>query len=187
MRQIPEKIRDSTLRFLKSENGDEAVELAVLFPIILLIVGFIIDRFVQYEGVTAVSTAANEALRYAIVEDTASSAEKVVKETLTDRLDSSGMGWCTNNKNSSCVKWDKQITQTSNVSTFKNNKKYNLLFSVEKGWCDGGYVKVGVRAHKSSIFPSYESFQNLVKKGGPVYHQHTYIITGRVESNNKCS
>lgn len=178
----------STLQFLQNEDGDEAVEMAVLFPIILLIVGFIIDRFVQYEGVTAVSSAANEAIRYAVVEDNKSAAIKTITETLSDRMESSGLGWCTGNGNNSCKKWKDNIRITDNVSTFKSNKNINLLVNVDnKGWCDGSYIRVGVRAHKSSIFPSYESFQNLVKKGGPVFHQHSYIITARVESNRKCS
>ena len=165
------KLITSTLQFLQNEEGDEAVEMAVLFPIILLIVGFIIDRFVQYEGVTAVSSAANEAIRYAVVEDNKSAAIKTITETVSDRMESSGLGWCTGNGNNSCKKWKDNIRMTDNVSTFKSNKNINLLVNVDN----------------SSIFPSYESFQNLVKKGGPVFHQHSYIITARVESNKKCA
>lgn len=178
---------DACKKFLKDENGNESVQLAVLFPIILLIVGFITDRFIQYEGVTAVSSAANEAIRYAVVAEDEKEAEKIVKETLIDRMDSSALGWCSSTGNDSCTKWGTNIAQTDDLGTFDNNKKIQLLINIdEKGWCNGSYMKLGVRAHKSSIFPSYESFQNLVRNGGPIYHQHTYIVTARIESNIKC-
>lgn len=181
------KTKDSTIEFIQNEDGNESVELAVLFPIILLIVGFIMDRFIQYEGVTAVSSAANEAIRYSVVAENQSEAIKVVKDTLSDRTKSSGLGWCMGNDNNSCRQWGTSISQTSDIGTFNSNKKVQLLVNVDsKGWCNGSYIKVGVRAHKSSIFPSYESFRQLIKSGGPIYHQHTYIITARVESNKKC-
>lgn len=36
--------------FFKDEEGSEAVQMAILLPIILLLVMFITDRFIQYEG-----------------------------------------------------------------------------------------------------------------------------------------
>ena len=180
-------IKNAVKQFIVSEDGDQAVQLAVLFPIILLIVGFIVDRFIQYEGVTAVSSAANEAIRYAVVAEDTREAEQVIIETLSDRMDSSSLGWCVGNENNSCSKWGTNISQTSDVGAFETNKNTQLLIHVDdKGWCNGSYLQVGVRAHKSSIFPSYESFRHLVKSGGPIYHQHTYMVTARVESNNKC-
>ena len=173
--------------FLENEDGNESVELAVLFPIILLIVGFVMDRFIQYEGVTAVSSAANEAIRYSVVAENTKEATKVIQETLSDRMKSSSLGWCTNKNNSSCRQWGTSINSTNDEAKFKKDKTKQLLVKVDKkGWCNGSYITVGVRAHKSSIFPSYESFQRLIRKGGPVYHQHTYIIKARVESNKKC-
>jgi len=182
------KITSSVKKFLMNEDGNESVEMAVLFPIILIIVGFIMDRFIQYEGVTAVSSAANEAIRYSVVAENQSEATQVIKETITDRMDSSSLGWCNGNENNTCVKWGSGIRQTNDEGEFNSNKRMNLLIHVdEKGWCNGSYIKVGLRAHKSSIFPSYESFRHLVKSGGPIYHQHSYIVTARIESNTKCS
>lgn len=182
-----ENIKYLIIKFLKNEDGDEAVELAVLFPIILLIVGFIVDRFIQYEGVTAVSSAANEAIRYAVVAENPNEAEEIIKETLKDRMDSSKLGWCAGKENNSCNKWGTNITETNDINAFNANKKMQLSIDIdEKGWCNGSYMKLGVRAHKSSIIPSYESFQNLIRQGGPIYHQHSYVVTARIESNEKC-
>lgn len=177
----------SIRNLLIEEEGNESVELAVLFPIILLVVGFIMDRFIQYEGVTAVSSAANEAIRYSVVAENKSEAQKVIKETLTDRMASSALGWCSGADNNTCRKWGPQISVTDDTSTFQSNKGMQTLIKIDKkGWCNGSYITLGVRAHKSSIFPSYESFRNLIKNGGPIYHQHTYIVTARIESNKKC-
>ena len=173
--------------FIKDESGNEAVELAVLFPIILLIVGFILDRFIQYEGVTSVTSATNEAMRYAIVADGPSEAKDILSTTLGDRFKASGLAWCTGNDSSSCDYWKNNINVTTNEESFKSNPKSNLLIEIDdKGWCLDSYITVGVRAHKASVFPSYESFQHLMKEGGPIYHTHTYIITARIETNNVC-
>lgn len=174
--------------FIKNEEGNEAVQMAVLFPIILLIVGFIMDRFIQYEGVTAVSSAANEAIRYSVVAENETEAIQIIEDTLSDRMDSSALGWCNGTDNNSCTSWGSAITMTDDKNVFNSNKSMRLLVDVnEKGWCNGSYITVGVRAHKSSIMPSYESFKQLIQSGGPIYHQHSYIITARVESNEKCN
>lgn len=176
--------------FILQEDGNESVELAVLFPIILLIVGFIIDRFIQYEGVTAVSSAANEAIRYAVVAETREEANNIIKETLSDRMDSSKLGWCRLGylgDNAPCMQWDfAGISTTNDRDEFESNINRKLLITDSKGWCNGSYLTLGVRAHKASVFPSYESFRKLLTNGGPIYHKHTYIVTARVESNKKC-
>lgn len=179
-------IKNTIKEFILNEDGNESVEMAILFPIVLIIVGFIMDRFIQYEGVTAVSSAANEAIRYAIVEKNNSDGKDVALETLKDRMQSSKLGWCKSNDNSTCKQWKSTVKQTSKRADFEKDNSYQFLFTTDKGWCNGSYLTLGVRAHKSSIMPSYESFRQLITKGGPIYHQHTYIITARVESNKKC-
>lgn len=182
MKKIIDKMKD----FMIEEDGNESVELAILFPIILLIVGFIIDRFIQYEGVTAISAAANEAIRYSVVAEGPAEAESVIKETLADRLKSSKLGWCSGDNNA-CTQWATSIKKVNDRGAFEGNKSNQLYIRIdEKGWCNGSYIEVGVRAHKSSILPSYESFMNLIRNGGPIYHSHKYIVTARIESNTKC-
>ena len=174
--------------FLKDEDGSEAVELAVLFPVILMLVGFIIDRFIQYEGIDALSQAANEAIRTAIVAENEDEAVQRIKETLTDRLDSLDMGWCTGTDNDSCKEWGADdATVVSDQTAFETNQSAKLFVTTDKGWCNGSYLTLGVRAHKSSVFPSFETFRVALANGGPVFHQHTYIIKARVETNTKCS
>lgn len=187
IRPYSQQFKQAVLRFIKEEDGNEAVEMAVLFPIILLIVGFIIDRFIQYEGLTALSTAANEAIRSAVVAENEDEAVHRIEETLSDRLKTSDMGWCAGNDNSSCHEWGDEITVVKDRSAFESGTTSKLLVVTDKGWCNGSYITVGVRAHKSSVFPSYESFRTLLSSGGPIYHQHTYIITARVEAKDKCS
>ena len=179
-------LRTNLRRFIKGEKASEAVEMAILFPIILLMVGFIIDQFITYSGVNSITTVANEAIRYAVVEESQEDALKSVKETLTDRMKSSKLAWRTSDDTRSCVDWGDAISVTDNREDFEKDSSKNLLFSVETGWCDGGYITLGVRAHKSSVFPSYESLRRLITNGGTLYHTHEYVITGRVESTKTC-
>lgn len=175
--------------FFKDESGSESAEMAILLPIILLVVMFITDRFIQYEGLTTTTVASNEALRAAIVQTNSTDAQEVAKSTLVDRFNQSGVGWCSGESNSGCATWNVTSgTTTTNQSTFKNNKNKNFLFSVQGDWCNGGSghsVTLGVRTHKSSLFPSYENFRSLMS-GGPIYHTHTYIIKALIESDTRC-
>lgn len=176
------------LNFLKDEHGSESAEMAILLPIILLVVMFITDRFIQYEGLTTTTVAANEALRAAVVQTNESDARETAQNTLIDRFSQNGVGWCSGNSNNSCTTWNVSGKTTSSVSTFKNNKGKNFLFAVNGDWCNGGgdhYVTLGVRTHKSSLFPSYENFRSLMS-GGPIYHTHTYIIKALIESDTRC-
>ncbi|WP_286146330.1 TadE/TadG family type IV pilus assembly protein [Ileibacterium valens] len=171
--------------FINDESGNEAVEFAVIFPVLLLLVGFMIDRFIQYEGLTSLTSAANEAIRSAVVAETQDEAVVRIQETLEDRLASSKMGWCDGKENLGCSYWSGTgITTDRNVFEADPNQK--LLVSVDRGWCSGGYVTLGVRAHKTSLFPSFETFQHMLRSGSPVYHSHTYIIRARVEAKEKC-
>lgn len=179
-------LRRSVRTFIKGERASEAVEMVILFPIILLLVGFIVDQFITYNGVNSITTVTNEAIRYAMVEESEEDALNAVKETLTDRMKTSKLAWCTSNNTRNCVDWGDAISETDSRNDFESDNSKNLLFSVENGWCDGGYITLGVRAHKSSVFPSYESFRRLITHGGTLYHTHSYIITARVESTKKC-
>lgn len=181
------KVLRKTIRtFIKGERASEAVEMAVLFPILLLMVGFIIDQFITYDGKISIAAAGNEAIRAAVVEDSKEEGLKTAKETLSNTLKASQMGWCTSKKSDSCVQWSENIETTDNKSSFDNDDSKNLMFLVDKGWCSGGYLTLEVRAHKSSLFPSFESFRKMATKGGKVYHTHTYMITARIESNEVC-
>lgn len=173
-------------RFIKGERASEAVELAVLFPILLLLVGFIMDQFISYDGKTSIAAAGNEAIRAAVVEESKDDAIKTAKEKLTEQTKSSKLAWCTSSSTKSCVAWGDSIHMTDNKDDFESDKSKNMLFMVDTGWCDGGYVTLGVRAHKSSVFPSYESFRRMVSNGNGIFHTHTYIITARVESSETC-
>lgn len=181
-----QSLKQAIQKFHQDENGSESVEMAVLFPILLLLVGFIIDRFIQYEGLTMLSSAANEAIRSAVIADSEDDASKRIKEILSDRLKTSNMGWCSGETNNTCKAWGDDVSSVKDRSQFESNKQDKLLITTDKGWCNGSYITLGVRAHKSSIMPSYESFKRLLTTGGPIYHQHTYIIKARVESKDKC-
>lgn len=175
-------------RLILGEDGDEMVEFAVLFPILLFIAMFISDRFITYEGLTSTSSATNEAIRYSVVAENQSEAESIIKETLSDRLEATGMGWCADPDNmDKCVQWGNNVTTVKDEAEFKRNKSAKLLINVDnKKWCNGSYITVGVRAHKASLIPSYENFRRLMTDGGPIYHTHTYVVKARVESNEKC-
>lgn len=184
MKQL-DTIQKKITAFLKEEDGSEAVQMAILLPIILLLVMFITDRFIQYEGLTSTTVAANEALRSAVVQSNQTDAKNVIKDILNDRLKDNGMGWCSGNDVSRCVNWQYANT-TSSESSFKSGKSYRVLFSVSGNWCNGNYVTLGVRAHKASLFPSWSSFRELLTSGGPIYHTHTYVITAKIEGGTKC-
>jgi len=177
------------VNFLKDEKGSESAEMAILLPIILLVVMFITDRFIQYEGLTTTTVAANEALRAAVVQTNAEDAKQVAQDTLVNRFNQSGIGWCSGNGNNSCATWTVSSGKTTtSKSAFKNDKGKNFLFAVDGDWCNGGSghsVTLGVRTHKSSLFPSYENFRSLMS-GGPIYHTHTYIIKALIESDTRC-
>lgn len=178
-------IRKKLKQFWKDESGNEAIEFAILFPVILFLVGFMIDRFIQYEGLTALSAATNEAVRYAITAETESDAYARIEEILGDRLESSNMGWCSGSGND-CVEW-KDAGQSRAVSrtSFDSSPDTQWTAYTSDGWCNGSYITVGVRAHKSSLFPSFETFRKMLS-GGPIYHTHTYVVTARVEAKDKC-
>ena len=180
-------LRKTTRTFIKGERASEAVEMAVMFPILLLMVGFIIDQFITYDGKTSIVAAGNEAIRAAVIEETKEDGLKAAEEKLSQTLKASKLAWCTSKNTSSCTQWSENIETTDNKNTFEKDDSKNLMFLVDKGWCSGGYLTLAVRAHKSSLFPSFESFRKLATRGGAVYHTHTYMITARIESNEVCS
>lgn len=186
MPKILVKFKKGIQKFIKGDRASEAIEMAVLFPILLLMVGFIIDQFITYEAVTSITVAANEAIRVAVVEDTEEDGLEQAKERLNATLKASKLGWCTGTTNDGCGSWKDHINQTEDADTFDTDKNTNLLWKVETGWCDGGYVTLGVRAHKSSLFPAFKSFSQLSNRG-TIFHVHSYVITARVESNEDCS
>lgn len=172
---------------IMNEDGNSSVEMAILFPIIILVVMYITDRFIIYEGLTATSITVNEAVRYAIVQDDKSDAESIVKETLEDRFANQKMGWCLGDDISRCQAW-KAGTVTRDQSAFESTQSANLFIDVsDDEWCYGHYVTVGVRAHKASLIPSYENFRRLLTEGGPIFHTHKYTIKARIESSKECS
>ena len=89
MQKILIKFRKGVRKFIKGDRASEAIEMAVLFPILLLMVGFIIDQFITYEAVTSITVAANEAIRVAVVEDTEEDGLEQAKERLNATLKAS--------------------------------------------------------------------------------------------------
>lgn len=170
-----------------NEDGNEAVQMACLMPIILLVVAFMQDRFLIGEGAIYTSTAANEAIRAAAVQKTDKDARKVALETLTDRLQSTGMGWCSGGSVNGCYQWGNGATIADNESSFNRKEETRAALYTTKGWCNGSYVILKVRAHKASLLPSYSTFRRLLKNGGPIYHEHVYTVKARVESTTICS
>lgn len=175
------------IRFLKGKRGDEAVQMAILFPILLLIIAFMTDRFIQYEGITATASSANEALRFAVVAKSADEAFDIGRNTLEDRLTANKIGWCINPDDvQNCRSWSGS-SYTKDVSKFnRKGASEQYLFSIDGDgeWCNGNNLTIGVRAHKSSLLPSFSNFRQLMN--GPVYHTHTYVIRARIESNKLC-
>lgn len=187
----------------KDEDGSESVEMAILLPIMLLLVAFITDRFILYEGLTATTVAANEALRAAVVQDNYDDAKKVALEVLNDRLGNtkygassgsgSNMGWCSGNNLTGCQLWKASSLSTASAAQTNRNIKAGITLATDVGglnktntWCNGHYLVLTIRTHKASLIPSYESFQKLVFSGGPIYHVHTYTIVARVEGETHC-
>jgi len=173
--------------FLFDERGNSAVEMAILFPIIMLVVMFITDRFILYEGLTATTTSVNEAIRYAIVQDNADDARTIIEDTLEERLAAQHMGWCIGDNITQCKAWEANgFERRENV--FDATPTSNLYIEITNDeWCYGHYITVGVRAHKASLFPSYENFRRLFTDGGPIFHTHKYTIKARIESSRECS
>ena len=175
------------LFFIHDESGNSSVEMAILFPIIMLVVMFITDRFIVYEGLTATTTSVNEAIRYAIVQDDADDARTIVEDTLEERFAEQKMGWCLGDDVSKCKPWKANGIERRRQS-FESSKNSNLYIEVsDDEWCYGHYITVGVRAHKASLFPSYENFRRLLTEGGPIFHTHKYVIKARIESSKECS
>lgn len=167
---------------LKEEDGDTALETAILLPAFFILFGFMQNSFLHYEGLNAVTLAANEAMRYAITAESEELAQQRVIETLTDRLKTTNMGWCAGD---ACTWWSAD-TLASDEAAFENSDDQKLLLVTDKGWCDGSTITLGVRAHKSSLFPDFKSFRNAVL-GKPIYQTFTYTISARVEGRAKCS
>lgn len=174
-------------RFWKDETGNQAVQMACLTPILLILIAFIFDRFIIYEGVTAVSYAGNEALRIAVIKPDEGAAKQSVLATLSDRLDATGMGWCSSNDVKACIPWSHGAAVSGDTKNFAGNKNIRVAMSTDKGWCNGSTVTLSIRAHKAALMPSYTTLRRLLKNGGPVYHEHVYTIKARVESSNLCS
>lgn len=170
--------------FFKDEKGSEAVQMAILLPIILLLAMFVTDRFIQYEGLTTTTVAANEALRAAVVQSNPEDAKNVIKSTLQDRLSEGGIGWCSGNDVNACVDWSPSNT-TGSISTFNKNDAYRVGIQIDGPWEKGSYITLGVRTHKASLFPSYSSFRRLITEGGPIYHTHSYVIKAMVEGERE--
>ena len=168
--------------FFKDEEGSEAVQMAILLPIILLLVMFITDRFIQYEGLTTTTVASNEALRAAVVQTNKEDAKNIIKDTLENRFSEGGIGWCSGSDLNHCVNW-KASNTTGSISSFKNNSNYQLAVQLDGEWEKGSYLTLGVRTHKASSIPSYSNFRRLLS-GGPIYHTHTYVIKALVEGEN---
>lgn len=172
---------------MKEENGDESVQMVILLPIILFVVMFIMDVFIQYEGLTCTTVSTNEALRMGVVQEGKEDAKNEIVSVLEDRFSAQAMGWCATDDVSRCIEWKASGGITENVETFNHNSNMKLLVDVSNNnWCNGNYLTVGVRVHKASLLPSYSNFRRLITQGGPIYHTHKYIIKGRIESENLC-
>ena len=174
------------LKRLASEDGSEAIEMACLMPLILLILAFTFDRFIIYEGTTSIAYAGNEAIRSTVIQSSEEEAAQRGLEILSDRLGASHMGWCDGPDLEACTSWDNGAIITSSVDSFKNNPQIRYAFATDKGWCSGSYITLSVRAHKASLIPSYSTLRKLLTEGGPVYHEYTYTVHARVESSKKC-
>lgn len=174
-------------QLIKGKRGDEAVQMAILFPILLLIIAFMTDRFILYEGLTATSSSANEAIRFAVVAKNEDEAFTIGKDTLENRLSANKIGWCISQEDAAgCRNWSGS-GYTKDVDKFKRtNSTEQYLFSIDGdgSWCNGNNLTLGVRAHKASLLPSFSNFRQML--GGPIYHTHTYVVTARIESNKLC-
>lgn len=182
------KIYNKLKQLHKDESGSAVVEMATMFPVILIVAMFLVDNNIKYAAKITTASSTSEALRFAITEDSKDTAVNTIKNTLTERFQQQNLGWCSGKNISSCKEWGSSIRVTDNLSTFQNNKNYNLYIQVDdKGWCSGSYVTVAVRTHKASALPVYESYRSIVE-GGRNYQIHTYgPIKARIQSNELCS
>lgn len=171
---------------LFNEDGNEAIQMACLMPILLLVIAFIFDRFIVWEGTMYTAYAANEAIRTAAVQSDIDKAKSAALDTLSERFESTGMGWCTATDASDCVSWSDGATMSDSTENFDSTESIRAAMSTTEGWCNGSYLKLYVRAHKASLMPSYSTLRNLLKNGGPIYHTHTYKVKARVESSTVC-
>lgn len=191
------KITNIIKNFKNDKKGDLAVELAVLFPVILLVIAFVVNQFMYYDGITSLTTIANEASRYAAVADDETAANENVKTLLSGndgRLASSKLGWC--DGVSSCQAWN-QDTGTGfeldvgamKSGIFNNDTSTATLPNGEKTeWCNGNYVKLTIEAHKTSLLPSFEQFRKTIT-GKPTawHHTYKYTVISKIENSTKCS
>ena len=179
--------KDSLLRPFFDESGSSSIEMAILTPIFLILVAFWTDRQIIHEGAYSIQVAANQAIRTAAIQETEKDAKKVAKEILSDQFKQTGMGWCENSDTNSCKHWGEVADIGDNTKRFNRVKTEKAAMSTSKGWCNGSYITLGVRAHKGSLLPSYSSLRKLLKNGGAVYHEHTFMVKARVETNKTCN
>lgn len=170
----------------KNEGGNEAIEMACLMPILLLVIAFIFDRFIIWEGTMYTAYAGNEAIRAAAVQSDFKKAESTALDTLSERFESTGMGWCTAKDVGTCIDWSNGASMSDATDKFDGNKSIRAAMSTSKGWCNGSYLNLYVRAHKASLLPSYSTLRHLLKDGAPIYHEHVYKVKARVESSTMC-
>lgn len=171
--------------FIADESGAESTEMAILLPIVLLLVAFIVDRFLWYEGQSTVVIAANEALRAAIIQESPSEARAVARQYLEDRFsrDAGKMGICSGN-DVGCTAWSGKSSQFFKLTVVDNNGR---PVSNERNAWDSRkktHVQLYVRAHKASLLPSFKRFRTAfasARRSRTIYHDHTYTIKARVE------
>lgn len=171
--------------FIADESGAESTEMAILLPIVLLLVAFIVDRFLWYEGQSTVVIAANEALRAAIIQESPSEARAVARQYLEDRFsrDAGKMGICSGNE-VGCTAWKGKNSQFFKLTVVDNNGR---PVSNERNAWDSRkktHVQLYVRAHKASLLPSFKRFRTAfadARSRRTIYHDHTYTIKARVE------
>lgn len=183
---MKDRIKNELKNIVFNEDGNEAIQMACLMPILLLVIAFIFDRFIVWEGTMYTAYAANEAIRTAAVQSDVDKAKSAALETLSERFESTGMGWCTATDVSGCVDWSNGASMSDSTDKFDSTESIRAAMSTTNGWCNGSYLNLYVRAHKASLMPSYSSLRSLLKSGGPVYHTHTYKVKARVESSTVC-
>lgn len=174
------------LRPLFDESGSSSIEMAILTPIFLLVIAFWADRQIIHEGAYAIQTAANQAIRMAVIQDDLKGAKKTAMEVLSDQFKETNMGWCANKGLDSCKEWGEVAKMSDATKRFKKEPASQVAISVDRGWCNGSYMTLGVRAHKASLLPSYSSMRSLLRRGGSVYHEHVFMVRARVESSKPC-
>ena len=192
-------------KMLKKKNGNASVELACIFPIILLVIMFTVDRFMFYDGATSMTSVSNEVVRYVVTPVAASGTEglKEAREAATTllagkdgRFASSGLGWAQDNVNDKGSYWvgctsgncDQLTIELGKMNTKGEFITTPLADKNNNTWCNGNYIKMTVKARKTSLMPSYRNFKNLLVNGnmGKFYHEYTYTVINRVETSNEC-